>query len=136
MTDQFKELSDQDASDAMLQLAMLIARRKKALADGTVVMHDGGSMTMKLAYPIDHNGHHVEELNLRRARAKDVVAVEDMKTEAQALRMLSLLSGVDEDTLGEMDREDFGLGTVLVLVPFEDGQQTGKKEPDSSPPTE
>lgn len=136
MTDQFKELSDEEASEAMIQLAMMIAQRKKALANGTIVINEGGSMTMKLAHPIEHNGHRVEEINLRRARAKDVVAVEDMKSEAKALRMLSLLSGVDEDTLGEMDREDFGLGAVLVLVPFEDGQQTGKREPDSSPPTE
>lgn len=135
MSDQ-QELNDQEAGEAMIQLAMMIARRKKAVADGTIVVHDGGSMTLKLAHPIDHDGHHVEELNIRRARAKDVVAVEDMKPEAKALRMLSLVSGVNEDTLGEMDHEDFELGAVLVLVPFGDGPQTGKKEPDSSPPTE
>ncbi len=134
MSDQLEDLSDEDANDAVIQLAMMISHRKKAVADGTVVIHDNGSATMKLAHPIEHDGHRVAELNLRRARAKDVVAVEGMKAEAKALRMLSLLSDVDEDTLGEMDREDFGLGAVLVLVPFEDGRPTGKKEPESSPP--
>ncbi len=50
--------------------------------------------------------------------------------------MLALLSGENEDTLGEMDREDFGLGAVLVMIPFEDGLTTGRKEPDTSPSTD
>ena len=67
------------------------------------------SVTLK--YPVTHNGKEVSELSFRRARIKDIEAIERAVEGGgeitASITSISCLSGLPEDVVREIDGEDF-----------------------------
>lgn len=67
----------------------------------------------KLAYPIERSdGTEVAELVLRRARAKDIIAIESIAKKggsdiAATLAFLASVNGLTDDEMAEIDAEDY-----------------------------
>lgn len=65
---------------------------------------------MKLKYPVEVDGQTVTEINLRRAKAKDLRALEAAKDGEgieETFLMLSILSGQPVAVIEDLDLEDF-----------------------------
>lgn len=71
------------------------------------------SKTIPLEFPIERDGEApISNLNVRRAKARDIEAMDNAKKEGagevtQSLLMISLLTGITVDEAGELDAEDF-----------------------------
>jgi len=79
--------------------------------------------TYPLAYPIEReDGSQIAELILRRARAKDILAIERVGkrggTDAEAtLAFLASINNLTDDEIGEIDAEDL-VGASAAVVDF------------------
>jgi len=67
------------------------------------------TMTIELAYPINHDGKTVKSLTLRRPTVSDVMSANrDAEGPADVeLRMVSGLSGLSADVVGKLDMQDY-----------------------------
>jgi hypothetical protein len=66
-----------------------------------------------LAYPVEHDGAPLTEVVLRRAKARDMAAIEKIAGEDktgqmdQTIGIIAVLSGLPADVVGDLDAEDF-----------------------------
>lgn len=75
--------------------------------------HEDGTVSVRLSRPIERRGERVEAVHLRRVRVKDMRGVDLRKLDeglVEALTVLiSRLSGLSLDEVGEMEFADFDL---------------------------
>ncbi|WP_068315783.1 phage tail assembly protein [Polycladidibacter hongkongensis] len=71
-------------------------------------MTETTGVTVKLDYPVTHDGREINELSFRRMRAKDALIAEAETSEVKAGYLLfANLAGVDVAVVEELDMEDF-----------------------------
>ncbi|MFA0233511.1 phage tail assembly protein, partial [Vibrio sp. 10N.261.45.A7] len=64
---------------------------------------------LKLDHPVFHNGVTLASLTVRRPKVRDhLIAKKMAKTEEdQDIKLMSLLAGVDDDIIQELDMDDY-----------------------------
>lgn len=67
------------------------------------------SQTVKLEFPVEHNGAEIKEIKLRRPSVRDLILLEQHEGNdlAKDVYMMSMLSGVEEEKIYLVDAVDF-----------------------------
>ena len=65
--------------------------------------------TMKLAFPIEHEGRRIAEVPIRRPKVADMLEMQRRGGDAAAmeLTMVSLLTGLPAEAVAELDMQDY-----------------------------
>jgi muconolactone delta-isomerase len=68
------------------------------------------SVTIDLAHPVSMDGQAVSKLEMRRAKAKDMVEAQSASSNQaeQELHLFARLTGINPEVLGELDMADYG----------------------------
>ncbi len=71
--------------------------------------------TVKLDYPIkDGQGNEVTELNIRRAKARDVRKMQGNTETEQSISLLATLTGLVPEDIDELDVSDFVRASQVI----------------------
>lgn len=79
--------------------------------------------TIPLAYPIVVGERTIPQVTIRRAKARDFRALDEVGSASeliQSLKMIELLTGLSSDEVDEMDAEDFATVGEAVAAFFGD----------------
>lgn len=84
---------------------------------------------LKLEYPINYNGQTINELNVRRSKIKDRLAISFMKCsdEEKEVRLFANLAEVTPDVIKELDESDYKEFQNLYLSFFKSAATSEKQ---------
>lgn len=90
------------------QIAAAEARQTAPAAQARQIAPAGfeGSKTIPLAVPIEHDGKRYETVTLRRLKGRDFSQLQRLGDD-EDMGLLSLISDVPAEVLGELDGDDF-----------------------------